>query len=109
MPYNDPDQTDPMTLTGVEIVVDDPDVVHEMAVCFVEEFVRLGYGAAAIFKLFTSDEFAGPALAMRRLGPEVIRAMIGEQMAVWGPRASQVAVETTVVGVSLPVLQFDQD
>ncbi len=104
MPYNDPDETDPMTLHGVELETDDPATIREMALCFVEEYVRLGHGADSIFELFTAGDFAGPALALQHLGPEVIRTMIDEQIDLWGPRAGRLAVDATAAGLSLPVL-----
>lgn len=105
MPYNDPDTTDPMTLHGVELSVDEAGVAREMAECFVEEFIRLGHGSDSILQLFLAGEFAGPALAMRQLGREQIEAIIQEQFSRWGGRGLGVKVEQSPSGaVSLPVL-----
>ena len=105
MPYNDPDETDPMTLNGVEIETDDPSTMREMALCFIEEYVRLGYSAETILELFTNGDFAGPALAVRHLGHGAIRKLIESEFECCGPRARRLAVDQTAAGVSLPVLQ----
>jgi len=105
MPYDDPDPSDPMTLTGVELVIDEPGAVEEMAVCFIEEYVRLGLSAAAICELFESHQFAGPKLAMEQLGPTVIHRMIQEQLLLRGPRAMRTQLNQAPGGsLSLPVL-----
>ncbi|HKQ46582.1 MAG TPA: hypothetical protein VJZ71_00765 [Phycisphaerae bacterium] len=105
MPYNDPDETDPMTLNGVEIETDDPSTMREMALCFIEEYVRLGHSAETILELFTNGDFAGPTMALHHLGRGVIHSMIEEQFGLWGPRARRLAVDQTAAGMSLPVLQ----
>lgn len=104
MPYDDPDPTDPMTLHGVELSVDEAGAVREMAECFVEEFIRLGHGPAAIMELFLAGEFAGPSLAMKQMGREEIESLIRDQFQRWGGRGFGVKVERTPEGaVSLPV------
>lgn len=105
MPYQDPDSTDPMTLTGVELAVDDPVSVREMAECFIEEYVRLGHSAASIAEMFESGQFAGPTLAVTQLGMSVIREMIQIQLLLRGPRAARLQVDRAPGGtVNLPVL-----
>ncbi len=105
MPYEDPDPTDPMTLTGVELTVDDPNSVREMAECFIEEYVRLGHSAGAIAQMFESGHFAGPNLAVSQLGMDAIREMIQFQLLRRGPRAQRMQVDRVPGGaVSLPVL-----
>src|SRR5262245_58418213 len=104
MPYNDPDATDPMTLHGVGVETNDPEAVREMAVCFIEEFVRLGLSAEQVFELFTQGSFAGPSLALRELGPGAISTLIQDEFRRRGPRAGRVAADRTTGGLSLPVL-----
>lgn len=106
MPYDDPDATDPMTLTGVELMVDDPNAVHEMAVCFIEEYIRLGLSGEAIARLFEGGEFAGPRMALRQLGREAIRELIQQIMQLRGPRGVRMQVDQLPGGArSLPVLE----
>jgi hypothetical protein len=106
MPYNDPDATDPMTLTGVELMVDDPGSVREMAVCFIEEYVRLGLSPDAILQLFDNPDFAGPRLAVSQLGRQTIAELITEQFLIRGPRGRRVQVDQMPGGhIGLPVLE----
>ncbi len=105
MPYNDPDATDPMTLHGVELSVDEAGAAREMAECFVEEFIRLGNSPGAILQLFINGEFAGPSMALQQLGRDQIEALIDEQFQRWGGRALGVRVDRIPGGsVSLPIL-----
>ncbi|MBK8267261.1 MAG: hypothetical protein IPK83_02730 [Planctomycetes bacterium] len=105
MPYDDPDPTDPMTLHGVELSIDESGAVREMAECFIEEFIRLGHSPAAILDLFLVGGFAGPALALEQMGRVEIQTLIHEQFQRWGGRGLGVKVEQSPAGtVSLPVL-----
>lgn len=104
MPYDDPDATDPMTLHGVELPVEDASAAREMAECFVEEFIRLGHSSTAILELFLAGEFAGPAMALEQLGRDQIETIIGEQFMRWGGRGLGIKTELSPSGaVSLPI------
>lgn len=106
MPHGEPDATDPMTLTGVEVVVDDGGAVVEMAACFIEEYFRMGLGSEAVLELFTSGEFTGPTMAFRQLGRERIRQMIEEQVCLRGPRGARMRCDQQADGtLNLPVLE----
>lgn len=86
MPYNDPDDTDPMELQGMVVETDNPGVQREMATSFIEEFMRMGYGRDYIMSLFMIPDYIGPYMAYQELGPEVILELIEEQAALWGGR-----------------------
>lgn len=106
MPYGDPDATDPMTLTGVELLVDDDSAVRDMAASFIEEYVRLGHSTEAILALFECGEFAGPSMAFRQLGRDSIQGLIEELVLLRGPRGLRLPIEMTPAGaLSLPVLE----
>lgn len=107
MPYNDPDITDPMTFHATEVETDDPNSIRDMAECFIEEYVRLGLSRERILDLFRDGRFAGPALAIRRLGEPAVAAMIREQFELRGARASRRRVEQTPSGnIELPVIEL---
>lgn len=109
MPYDDPDATDPMTLHAIEVETDSADSIREMAACFVEEYVRLGISAERIYEMFTDGSFAGPALAHRTLGGQVISELIAEQFAIRGPNAMRLAVERDPCGsLHLPIMELNQ-
>ncbi len=87
MPHDEPDASDPMTLHGVMFETDSDDAMREMAVCFIEEYARDGFGAERLWDLFAGQEYAGPCLAYQTLGGEVIRQLIDEHMKSRGAAA----------------------
>ena len=105
MPYGEPDATDPMTLHGVVVKTEDDRAIREMAECFVEEYIRLGFDADRILRMFKTRGYAGPFLACQTLGEEVIRSLIAEYMQRRGPLQHRITVERrTGGGIALPVL-----
>ncbi len=88
MPHNDPDPTDPMTLHGVVVETEDDTPIREMAGCFIEEFLRLGFSGERLMQLFKTGEYAGPSMAYQALGEAHILKLIEEHMQLRRPRAS---------------------
>jgi hypothetical protein len=86
MPYNDPDPTDPMTLHGVAVETDDPSAMREMAGCFIDEYLRMGYHADRLLGMFKIPQYAGPYMAFQALGEDAIVQLIDEIAARWGGR-----------------------
>lgn len=86
MPYDDPDPSDPMTLQGIAIETDDPNVQREMAECYIEEYLRMGYDRDRVLAIFRMPQYVGPAMAYEALGREVIERMLDDLVAVWGGR-----------------------
>lgn len=86
MPYDDPDPTDPMTLQGIAIETDDPNVQREMAECYIEEYLRMGYDRDRVLAMFRMPQYVGPVMAYEALGGQVIERMIDDLVAVWGGR-----------------------
>jgi hypothetical protein len=87
MPYGDPDPTDPTMLVGVVLPAGE-EAVRDMAYVFAEEFARMGLDGAAILGLFRNPFYAGAHQAYRAFGPDEVRAIISECVAVWGRKAS---------------------
>ncbi len=104
MPYDDPDATDPMTLHGVAVETESDAAMRDMAECFVEEYVRSGFEADRILRMFKTRGYAGPFLAWQTLGEEIIRSIIAEYMRPRGPRQGPSAVERPTGDIALPVL-----
>ncbi len=105
MPFDDPDATDPMTLHGVVVETDGDAAMREMAECFVEEYIRSGFDADRIMKLFTTQGYAGPFLAYQTLGEDVIQRIIDEQVSLRGDRLPEAPCVPDPNGqISLPVL-----
>ena len=106
MPYEEPDPTDPMTLQGMVFETEDDQATHDMAECFIEEYIRLGSSAAQIMKMFQTSDYAGPHLAYQVLGEKTITSLIDEIAQRWGPRQPRKPVDRNADGdVILPVLE----
>jgi hypothetical protein len=95
MPHNDPDPTDPMALHGVAVQTDDPAVMREMAQCFIEEYLRMGYARDRVLSMFATPRYAGPYMARQALGEEAIAALIDEVASRWGGRRREPATQET--------------
>ena len=93
MPHNDPDPTDPMALHGVAVQTDDPSVMREMAQCFIEEYMRMGYARDRVMSMFAIPRYAGPYMARQALGHEAIVALIDDVASRWGGRYREPALE----------------
>ncbi len=105
MPYQEPDETDPLTLHGMVIEADSDQPLRDMAECFIDEYIRLGFDADRLLKMFQTQGYAGPYLAWQTLGEETIVAMIDEHVQRWGPRLPTLTMEHNADGdVMLPVL-----
>jgi len=95
-----------MTLHGVAIETESDEAVVEMAICFIEEYARLGFDEARILRLFRTQGYAGPALALRTLGEQRIRELIAQEITLRGARFGKTqSITTTTAGISLPVLE----
>ena len=86
MPYDDPDATDPLTLHGVVVETETDDAMRDMAECFVEEYIRGGFDADRILRMFHTQGYAGPFMAYQALGQDVVRRIIEEKLSLWGDR-----------------------
>ena len=104
MPYDDPDSTDPMTLHGVAVDVDDDSALRAMAECFVEEYARMGFSAERLLRIFHNPEYAGPHLACLTLGAAWISGLIADHLALRGARRSP--AEPVVAEVSAGVVRL---
>ncbi len=93
MPYNDPDPTDPMALHGVAVQTDDPSVMREMARCFIEEYLRMGYARDRVLSMFAIPRYAGPYMAGQALGHEEIVKLIDDVASRRGGRHREPAAE----------------
>jgi hypothetical protein len=82
VPRRDPDPTDPMTRTGVEIPAD-LDEVEAMARAFAEEFAATGCDEEQLLEMFQRPFYAGPHLAWTQLGEAKVRAVIAEAVRPW--------------------------
>jgi hypothetical protein len=97
MPKDEFDFEDPLELNGMAFLTHE-DTTDDMAECFIEEFMRMGYGHKQILALFRNAHYLGPNLAFERRGERFIRDVITEVFARRGkavswpdPESSQLA------------------
>lgn len=83
MPKNEFDFEDPLELNGVTLTTAE-DTTREMAECFIEEFLRMGYNAKQVLALFRNPHYLGPHLAWEKHGEPCVREIIAEVFARWG-------------------------
>ena len=83
MPYDEPDETDPMLLVGVELPAS-LDVHQEAASAFADEFARMGFDETRVMALFQNPFYAGAHRAYCALGEAAVRAIVQEQTGFWG-------------------------
>jgi hypothetical protein len=83
MPKNEWDAEDPYELTGVVLWTAE-DTSLAMAETFVEEFLRLGYGARQVLALFRNPFYRGPYGVWRRHGDEFVKDLITRVFLQWG-------------------------
>jgi hypothetical protein len=80
MPKDEFDLDDPMELNGVGLVCEE-DTTDEMAECFIEEFMRLGYNHKQILALFRNPYYLGMNLVLVKRGEPFVRERIAEVFA----------------------------
>jgi len=70
---------DPFEMVGVVLpeAMDDT-ALTEMACCFVEELVRMGYGGEKLMRVFRDPFYQGPHAVYRRKGEAWVRALVGQ-------------------------------
>lgn len=68
---------DPMALVGVGLD-DGPDeqALEEMAVCFVEEYARMGWSGERILLLFRNPAYRGPHRILHIKGEDFVRGLV---------------------------------
>jgi len=85
MPKDTFDVEDPLELNGVAFLTNE-DTSSEMAECFAEEFMRMGYNHKQVLALFRNPHYVGPNLVLQNKGEQFVRDIIAETFAKWGRR-----------------------
>jgi hypothetical protein len=83
MPKDEFDFEDPLELNGVACLTEE-DTSAEMAECFAEEFMRMGYNHKQILALFRNPHYVGPNMVLANKGEPFVRDIIAETFARWG-------------------------
>jgi hypothetical protein len=85
MPKDEFDFDDPLELNGVALACDE-DTSRDMAECFVEEFVMLGYNHKQLLALFRNPHYLGMNMVLQNKGEPFVKAVISDVFARWGKR-----------------------
>jgi len=87
MPKDEFDFEDPFELNGMVFPTQE-DTTNDMAECFIEEFMRMGYSHKQILALFRNPHYVGPHLALEKQGEPFVRGLIVDIFARWGRSVS---------------------
>jgi hypothetical protein len=91
MPKDEFDFEDPLELNGVAFLTE-ADTSTEMAECFAEEFMRMGYNHNQVLALFRNPHYVGPNMVLQNKGEQFVRDTIAETFAKWGRPESRTGV-----------------
>ena len=83
MPKDEFDFEDPFELNGMALLTHE-DTTNDMAECFAEEFMRMGYNHQQVLALFRNPHYLGPHMALEKRGEPFIRDLIADVFARWG-------------------------
>ena len=83
MPKDEFDFEDPLELNGVAFVTAE-DTTDAMCECFIEEFMRMGYGQAQILALFRNPHYLGMHMVLEKRGEPFVRERVAEVFERWG-------------------------
>jgi hypothetical protein len=83
MDQKDFEDDDPMQLVGMVVPGEDGQL-EAMAECFVEEYVRMGWGERRLMTLFVNPMFIGTHRIYQLKGEAYVRDLIRQMCAKWG-------------------------
>jgi hypothetical protein len=89
-----PEADDPFALKGVGVPDPGGTAAREMAECFAEEFLRLGFPPGRVLALFESPRYPLAHRAYEALGAQETRALIERLAAIWSPAHRRPPVES---------------
>lgn len=85
MPKDEFDFDDPLELNGVALYTDE-DTQRDMAECFVEEFLMLGYNHKQMLALFRNPHYLGMNMVLQNKGEPFVKEVISDVFARWGKK-----------------------
>ena len=88
MPKDEFDFEDPLELNGLAFLTEE-DTSTQMAQCFTEEFMRMGYNHKQVLALFRNPHYIGPNMVLSNKGEPFVQEVISEVFARWGRRLSR--------------------
>jgi hypothetical protein len=97
MPKDEFDFEDPLELNGVAFFTEE-DTSVEMAECFTEEFMRMGYNHKQVLALFRNPHYVGPNMVLQNKGEAFVKEIIRDVFARWGKTIEWPVVASPPVG-----------
>jgi hypothetical protein len=85
MPKDEFDFDDPLELNGVALYTDE-DTQRDMAECFVEEFLMMGYNHKQLLALFRNPHYLGMNMVLQNKGEAFVKEVISDVFARWGKK-----------------------
>lgn len=85
MPKDEFDFDDPLELNGVALYTDE-DTQRDMAECFIEEFLMMGYNHKQLLTLFRNPHYLGLNMVLQNKGEPFVKQVISDVFARWGKR-----------------------
>jgi hypothetical protein len=85
MPKDEFDFDDPLELNGVALYTDE-DTSRDMAECFVEEFLMLGYNHKQLLALIRNPHYLGMNMVLQNKGETFVKEVISDVLARWGKK-----------------------
>ena len=83
MPKDEFDPQDPLELNGIAFLTEE-DTTDAMCECFIEEFMRMGYGSKQVLALFRNPHYLGMNMILAKRGEQFVRDRILEIYSRWG-------------------------
>ena len=83
------EEDDPFELNAIGIPDPSGTCTREMAACFAEEFLRLGFPPGRVLALFESPRYALAHQALQALGAHEIRGIVERLARVWSPSTAR--------------------
>ena len=77
------EEDDPMEMVAIELPAQSDAELRDMALCFAEEMVRLGWEEDKLIKVFQSPFYHGPNLVYRQKGEKFVREVIQQAKTMW--------------------------
>ena len=83
MPKDEFDGDDPFEIVGMVMPQAGEQTLEDMARCFIEEFVRMGWKEESLLGLFRDPFYQGPHSVFRAKGEDYVRQLISQVIEEW--------------------------
>jgi hypothetical protein len=85
MAHKDNEADDPVEMIGIQLSHQTEEQLRDMALCFAEEFVRGGWSAEKLMKIFKNPFYQGPYMVWKQKGDDYVQSVINDAIKMWRP------------------------